>query len=357
MLIWMILGPIAAGLLSAILCAGVVRFRVLDMPDEVRKADIQDRPVPTSGGVGFIAATGLVLLSATISTAITRDLWIVGACVVVALGLGLLDDLRPLNSRIKLFGQLAIAVALVLIGPHVEAIAPGFGRLRDFGLYGGVFFSVLWLLTTTNAVNFMDGANGLSMGIGLFACIGFSAVAGWIGLFDLMLLMALLAGALAGFLVWNLPGKLFAGDAGALALGMALGGASLMIVQARPELVFIPPIILSPYLVDVVLTLIWRTKRKQPLFKAHTDHVYQVVLKSVPLHHWQLSIGHWMVAANCVALAVAATMIGFEMPLAVFTGVYLLGAFMHIRIRRAAAAIQAEKEAAEAAENQTTAEA
>ncbi len=350
MLGMMFLGPIGAVAGAFLACWLVLKIRVLDVPDEQRKSEIQNKAIPTAGGVGVIVAAAIVLAFTQQALVETR-LTILYGGVVLAMVLGLIDDLKSMNSTTKLLGQAAIACFIVGFGVNVEVIEPGFGKVRDFGLVGGGVFSILWLLAVTNAVNFMDGANGLSLGMALFACIGFSGAAGLVGEWELMLASAVLAGALVGFLIWNLPGKLFAGDAGALAVGMALGGFSLVLVRARPDLVFVPPILLSPFLVDVILTLIWRWRQRLPLHTAHSDHMYQIVLKAIPLEHWQLSIGHWMIAANCAVLGVAATMIGMEAPAAIFVGVTLLGVFMHIRIRRAAESIAATREVEAEASN------
>lgn len=341
-----------AAFLSLLLSRLIMAVGLMDAPDAARKAAVgHNRVTPSSGGAGFIPAmfAALVAFSPSLTSA-DPALLALGAGVLASMALGLADDRLAMGPRTKLLLQIMIAAAMAWYGVRAEAIEPGFDKVRDFGLYGGLALSVLWIATLANAVNFMDGANGLAMGMAMSAAIGFCAVFGFSGMPQLALAAGALAGALGGFLVWNMPGRLFAGDAGSLAVGAALGGFSLMLVKERPDLVFVPPILVSPFLVDVILTLNLRIKRKEKFWEAHADHVYQVVLRAVPLEHWQLSIGHWMIAANCAALGFAAAMIGHEAPLAIFIGVVLMGAWMHIRIRRAAIAAAEERAAKEAGE-------
>ena len=164
-----------------------------------------------------------------------------------------------------------------------------------------------------NAVNFMDGANGLAMGMALIAALGLSLCAAFTGAWTLALLSMAVAGGLAGFLVWNIPGKLFVGDAGAYFAGAILGGLGLEFVRLRPDLLFVPPMLLLPFLSDVLMTLAWRSMHGKKLFAAHRDHTYQIAMKA-GLHHWQVSLVHAFWALNAAVVAVASTILGGQMP-------------------------------------------
>ena len=328
-----------ACVLALLLCRLVLSIGIVDRPDSERKAAVgHDKPTPSSGGLGFILAVLIAYFGLGTLTQFSVDITVLvlSAGMGASLLLGLADDITAMSAKVKLFLQIIIALGMAMYGVRAEMIEPGFDKLRDFGLIGGTLLSVLWIVTIGNSVNFMDGANGLAMGMAMFASMAFSAIFGFCGAWELAILSGGLAGALAGFLVWNTPGRLFTGDAGSLAVGAALGGLSLLLVKLRPDLMFVPPILLSPFLVDVILTLNLRIKRGDMFWEAHSDHVYQVALREVPIAHWQLSVGHWMIAANCAVLGFAGAMIGHEAPLVIFMGVVLMGVWMHIRIRRAA---------------------
>jgi UDP-N-acetylmuramyl pentapeptide phosphotransferase/UDP-N-acetylglucosamine-1-phosphate transferase len=147
------------------------------------------------------------------------------------------------------------------------------------------------------------------------------------------LLAAALSGALVGFLVWNIRGKLYVGDTGALFTGAALGVLSLDLVRLRPDLLFVPPILLMPFLSDVLLTLIWRAKHGKKLSEGHRDHVYQIALKA-GLKHWQVAAIHAFWALNAAGIGLIAAIVGGQIPLIAFLVVLALATWVHIWVRR-----------------------
>jgi UDP-N-acetylmuramyl pentapeptide phosphotransferase/UDP-N-acetylglucosamine-1-phosphate transferase len=332
-----ITGLVAAALvalvLSVLLTRVVMTLGLTDAPTEARK--IQTHPVPTSGGLGFAPAA---LLAAFLVSAFV--LWRAGSSVLAgALGalpflvLGFLDDRLRLDSMTKLIAMVIFSLALVLAGVSVEFVIPAPGAVWPMPVAIAALGSVLWLVVVINAVNFMDGANGLSMGMGAIASLGLAVVAAMGGMWDVATLLIALSGALAGFLVWNVPGRLFAGDAGALFTGAILAGASLLIVKGRPDWLLVPPTILAPWLVDVLLTLIWRGAKGKPIFSAHRDHVYQIAMKA-GLKHSQVSAIHAVWATNAAALGVMAALVGGWAPLAVFTALVVVSGVVHTRVRK-----------------------
>lgn len=332
-----VLALIVAALGAFVLGLGLTRLVMAlgfrDAPTEARK--IQTHPVPTAGGLGFAAAA---LVAAFLVSAFVQ--WRAGPGAGVALGalpflvLGFVDDRLRLDSMTKLIAMSAFSLAVVLlsgVAPDRMIPAPGAVWLPPTAI--AALGSVLWLIVVINAVNFMDGANGLSMGMGAIAALGLSVVAALAGLWDAATLAIALAGALGGFLVWNVPGRLFAGDAGALFTGAILASLSLLIVRARPDWLFVPPIILAPWLVDVVLTVIWRASNGKQIFTAHRDHVYQIAMKA-GLKHWQVSAIHAVWAANATALGIVAALAGSWVPLLVFLALYAASAGVQMRVRK-----------------------
>ena len=332
-----ILGLIAAALgglfLGVVLTRIVMTFGLVDAPTEARK--IQSHPVPTSGGLGFAPAA---LMAAFIVSAFVE--WRAGLPVLIAavgaipfLVLGFIDDRLRLDSMTKLIAMAVFSLALVLLGVSVELLIPAPGAVWPLPVAIAALGSVLWLVMVVNAVNFMDGANGLSMGMCAIAALGLAVVAAMGGMWDVATLLIALSGALAGFLVWNVPGRLFAGDAGALFTGAILAGASLLIVKGRPDWLLVPPTILAPWLVDVLLTIAWRGAKGKPIFSAHRDHVYQIAMKA-GLKHSQVSAIHAVWAANAAALGVMAALVGSSAPLAVFVALVVVSSIVHMRARK-----------------------
>jgi UDP-N-acetylmuramyl pentapeptide phosphotransferase/UDP-N-acetylglucosamine-1-phosphate transferase len=323
----------AACAISAILCRLVMRLGVVDAPTEVRKQ--QAAPVPTSGGLGFavsaVAAAWVALRLGGLG--VSSDAWIVVAGAMAALVLGFADDARNIGARLKLGVMTLIAIAMAVAGVCVDQVEPWPGQSWMLPIGLAIAGSVIWLVLVVNAVNFMDGANGLAMSMSAIAAAGLGACAGVIEAWDIALLAFGVCGALIGFLVWNIPGRLFAGDAGALFVGAILAGLSLLLVQARPDWLFVPAIILSPFLTDVVLTLVWRASMGKPLFRAHRDHVYQIALKA-GLTHAQTAGVHAVWAVNATALGVVAAISGGYVPALTFLALQAAGVWAHLRARK-----------------------
>lgn len=298
---------VAAGLVpclvSLFVCWLMIRLGPKDAPDGGRKT--QGAPVPSSGGVGIVAgiAASLAALAALGADVVgilfaSPLIGLAGFAVFAAL-LGWLDDARGLPALAKLVALLGGAVAAALAG-------------TSFGWpWGaGVIVAAGWMFVMANAVNFMDGANGIAMGTALIILSALVLVMTPLaallpGAREYGLLMALLlaaAAAAGGFLYWNLGGKLYAGDAGALSVGGLIGAAS--IVYAREGSVFVPLTLALPLLVDVFMTLAWRARRGRPLMQAHRDHAYQLLLRA-GWPHLQVARLWWGMTAVCAGAVIA----------------------------------------------------
>lgn len=176
---------------------------LVDRPADPTLA-IHTRPVPILGGPAVIGAT----FGAAAVVGGRPAGMLIGA-VILALAAGIVDDVRPLPPAIRV---------LVLAGAGAM-LALGGLDLEPFGVFAGAA-TVLLVVTCANAANILDGQNGLAGGLGALAALGLGGLApagsGASGL------GFALAGALVGFLAWNLPGRIFLGNGGAYAVGTAL---------------------------------------------------------------------------------------------------------------------------------------
>lgn len=290
----------AAFLVSLIVCWLMIRLGPRDAPDGGRKT--QARAVPSAGGLGILAGIAAALAAASLAplpgmdnafAAIAQGALAGPMFLVLIAGLlGFADDRFNLPAGRKLGVLAAAALLAALYGPHITHFwlpglsPPGAALPLILALTG----AALWLFVMANAVNFMDGANGIAMGSAAIMLTAFAVIAapppGAAPGILLLILMAAVA-ALLGFLVWNLTGRLYAGDTGALAIGALVGGAGL--VAASVSSVWVAALAALPVLADVFLTLIWRARHRRPLMQAHRDHAYQLFLRA----GW----GHLKVAA------------------------------------------------------------
>ncbi len=318
---------------SLVLCRVMMSVRIMDAPTEARK--VQPHAVPTSGGVAVAIASALAVVSITELTDWNLDtvLFFVGGGALAALLIGLADDILNLRAIVKLLLLLAVTAVIAGSGIRADVLAPWPGAHVDLPLAIAVAGSMAWLVVVLNAVNFMDGANGVAMGMAAIAALGLAICGALIGAWTLALLAGALAGALTGFLVWNVPGKLFVGDAGAFFAAAILGGLGLELVRLRPDLLFVPPMLLLPFLSDVLLTLAWRARHGKKLFAAHRDHTYQIAMKA-GLKHWQVALVHAVWAINAAVFAVIATIMGKQVPAIAFVLLLLVSTWIHWRVRR-----------------------
>jgi UDP-GlcNAc:undecaprenyl-phosphate GlcNAc-1-phosphate transferase len=294
----------AAGASTA--AAGLVRLT--GPVDRPRARGSHDQPAATSGGVaimlgvavGVIAARALGLLD----FAGPRQAQALGLCLAASSLLGLLgagDDLLDLGPRLKLAAQLSLA-GLVVLAARVEALPLHPLPAVAFGPVLGGLGSALWIVVSVNAVNFMDGADGLAAGACALTLVAMSVGLKAAGADALALTALLGAAAAAGFLPWNFrQNRLFQGDAGALFLSFLL--ASLALLGARrdgigPLPLYFAPMALTPLLTDVLLTLLARARRGQPLLQAHREHLYQLWLAASPERtHRDLALRMWALTA------------------------------------------------------------
>jgi UDP-N-acetylmuramyl pentapeptide phosphotransferase/UDP-N-acetylglucosamine-1-phosphate transferase len=301
---------------SAAAAAGAAALVVWAGPlDRPRARGSHARPTVTSGGLAILVAAALGLLTTTFvgPVDLRTDLARVSLALAFAGALGLLgviDDLFDVGARTKLILQAlaGLTFAAMVARPETVAVAPGLTLV--LAPVVAVLGATLWLVVATNAVNFMDGANGLAAGC---VAIAFAALAGAgfaHGQPALAAAALTASAAVVGFLPWNLPaGRLFQGDVGALFCGFLL--AALAVVAATTEpgralSLYVVPFALTPILTDVLLTLVVRAARGASLMQAHRDHLYQVWLTRTGRSHAALAARAWGLTAVYAGVGLAA---------------------------------------------------
>lgn len=311
-----------AGLAAAAGTAVAVACGPVDAP---KARGLHAQPTPTGGGVAILLGTCLGVAALALGRQLSG-----GGALAAALGLAVLmgllgaaDDIRDLGPRFKLLAQAGLALAYAALFARVETLSTPLGPLT-LGPAVGVLGSALWIVVVTNAVNFMDGANGLSPGamILALAALGLSALAGGQPGVGAVALVAAAAGL--GFLPWNLPmGRVFQGDAGAL-FSSALF-AALLLMAAGPSgegavSLWFGPLALLVLLTDVFMTLLARARRRAPLLSAHREHLFQRWLIAEGATHAELSLRVWGLTV-LAALAAAGLVL---VPVGLRSGVFAL---------------------------------
>jgi UDP-GlcNAc:undecaprenyl-phosphate GlcNAc-1-phosphate transferase len=253
-----------------------VRFGFVDRPDSRRK--VHSSPTPRMGGVAVVLAyfSALAGVALIVDTAPFLDVWAFVPGALVVFLVGIIDDLFGLLPGQKLAGEVLAALMLVWAGVHITGIA-GFA----FSPWIGCLVTVIWLVGCTNAVNLIDGVDGLACGIALLAAVTVVLI----GILDhrpgLALSAAPLVGALLGFLLFNFnPASVFLGDSGSLTIGFLLG--SCAVIWSAKSATFLgmaaPLMILMIPFVDTSLTILRRFIRQQPIFVGDRSHIHHRLL-------------------------------------------------------------------------------
>jgi UDP-GlcNAc:undecaprenyl-phosphate GlcNAc-1-phosphate transferase len=211
---------------------------------------------------------------------------LLGGGLMVALGM--YDDKYELNARTKLIMQLVIALLVALAGIRATVFIPS--KLASYLL------TVLWIVTITNAMNFLDNMDGLCAGIGLVCAGLFAFIAGIQHQYFVCLIALALAGALLGFLPHNFkPATIFLGDAGSHFVGYMLAVLPICVTFYRrgtPTLlpVLIPLLVLAVPLFDLVMVMWIRIRRGQPVYLGDVNHIsHRLVRLGLP-QSWAVTL-------------------------------------------------------------------
>ncbi|MDD2704328.1 MAG: MraY family glycosyltransferase [Acidocella sp.] len=272
------------------------------MPDRPDTRKAHTYTTPKSGGVGIVCAflLGVLLLYRYGQVSRLAEGYFIGviAAAVLMAAVSLLDDLLNLSFLVKLATQFVAAAAAAASGLWVHSLAlPYYGEM-ELG-WAGLPLTMFFLLFVTNAMNFIDGLNGLAAGVTLIACLFLAGIAGLHGGFFVYTASLLLAGGVLGFLPYNFPrGKIFMGDVGSQFCGfmLALFGVAATRFQGVPLSFLLVPFLLSGVLYDVAFTLIRRLVAGENIAKAHNGHLYQVVRRAgmdarlVAVIHWGFAV-------------------------------------------------------------------
>ena len=272
-------------------------------PDERR---IHTRVTPLGGGVAMFVAFLLAMLVASqlsplqsVFQGSSEPLGLVlGATVIF--GVGLLDDFREMSAPAKMAGQVLAAMVLVFLGVTMFQFKIPFVGFLVLSPQMTPLLTALWVVVITNAVNLIDGLDGLAGGVvaiaaGALAVYGLRLVdLGVLPADNLGPLIAVIAfGVCLGFLPHNFhPARAFMGDAGALFLGLLMAAATMVIGGRTPEYsgqayfffapLFIPVFILGVPIADMAFAFVRRTARGTSFHTPDKDH----------LHHRLLRLGH-----------------------------------------------------------------
>jgi UDP-GlcNAc:undecaprenyl-phosphate GlcNAc-1-phosphate transferase len=262
-----------------------IRLRLVDRPDGRRK--LHARAIPVAGGPAILAAvcggvlTALALpgpLSAQARAVAPHLVGLLLAGLVIC-GVGLVDDFVGLRGRHKLLGQLAAVAVVIACGVRIQVLDL-LGWDLDLGLLA-VPFTAFVLLGAINALNLIDGMDGLLSTVALIICLALGAIA-WFGGRDVTACVALaLAGALAAFLRYNFPpATVFLGDSGSMLIGLTVGVLAISSSLKGPATVALaaPTALLAVPILDTTAAILRRKLTGRSIYSTDRGHLHHRLL-------------------------------------------------------------------------------
>ena len=250
-----------------------IRIKAVDVPRDSRR--MHKTPIPRLGGLAiFLGFLVSILIFGRTGPQMAAIL--VGAILLVALGM--VDDVVALKPGIKFLGQIVAALIPTLAGVVITRFTTPFSAGGYFNL--GIFsipVTILWIVGITNAVNFIDGLDGLACGVSAIATVTMFVIAVLYSEYQIALMMAALAGACLGFLPYNMnPAKIFMGDTGSMFLGYILAVTSIQgLFKFYAVISFaVPFILLGLPIFDTAFAIIRRLAHGQSPLQADRGHVH-----------------------------------------------------------------------------------
>lgn len=269
-------------LLTGLMRKYALRANVIDIPNARSSHSL---PTPRGGGVAivitYITACILAWNAEMLPTPVALTVICSGGLISI---IGFCDDRGHVSARWRLLVHFcAAAIALALLGGF--PIFKIFGNAYSLGPIGYILgaLGIVWIL---NLYNFMDGIDGIA-GVEAITASGSASVLLFIldAPFYSWAMPLLLASAVFGFLVWNLPpAKIFMGDAGSGFLGFILAILAILSSQVSADLFWSWMILLGLFIVDSTTTLIRRLLRGEKVYEAHRNHAYQHAAQRLGRH-------------------------------------------------------------------------
>lgn len=258
------------------------KIGAVDRPNSNRK--IHTKCTPRLGGLSiYISFIVTIALNYNILDNHLKGL-LVGSLLIVACGI--LDDMKELTYKTKLVFQILAALMLIFNGISIDKISlfmSGSGKYIDLGALS-IPITILWVVGVTNAINLIDGLDGLACGLSAISSIFLCIVSISTGNIPVALLLIIIAGASLGFLPYNFnPAKIFMGDTGSLFLGFSLAALSIQgtVKYATTIIVVIPLLTIGLPIYDTLVTIIRRFIQGKPIMAPDKQH----------FHHRMLSLG------------------------------------------------------------------
>ena len=281
----------------------------VDVPND---RSLHSRPIPRIGGWGVIPAA----IAASFFFGAVQ--WPLAGLATLLFAVSYLDDRIGLPILVRLTMHAVVSVTWVIFGPANLPLL----------LAGIAAFSIMWWI---NLYNFMDGANGLAGGMGFIGFLAYAVAAISHDMMPLALWSLALAGASAGFLLFNFhSARVFLGDCGSVPLGFFVGALGLWGWSGGAWPAWFPFLVFASFFLDATVTLLRRMMNGEPFWRAHAEHYYQRLIRSgwshphTALREYVLMAASASLATAMLTWSVSAQYVGLVTAAGVFVGLAIL---------------------------------
>ena len=292
--------------LTPLVRLAALRLGVVDHPERRKMHQV---PVPLLGGAAivisfFTVTLGVwVLLPDLLADEIGKLPGLLAGALAICL-LGVYDDWKGARVWVKFVFQIVAAGIVVMAGVKADVFTNPLGESFQLG-WLGIPLTIFWIVGVTNAINLIDGLDGLAAGTGAIASLALCAVGALSGNPLVAILALILAGSCLGFLPFNLyPARIFLGDTGSMFLGFILAGLGVAgsLKATAATVLILPIVVLGVPVFDTLWAILRRTRRHMNPFVPDRDHIHHRLVR-VGLHHRHVVLVLYFV---CLFLGVSA---------------------------------------------------
>ena len=254
--------------------------------NKFNKRIFKEKKASRIGGISvfFSILLSMLFVQLALSSTVLQDLdeiinvpLLILAIVIIFI-LGLYDDFMGSNVFSKILFQVIAASIIYFGGLNIAEISIPFIGSQNINAVLSFLLTILWVCGITNAVNIIDGINGLAAGISFFALLSLGVLAFIASQISLVVIVAVLLGVIVGFYPFNFPkAKIYLGDSGSLVIGFILAALSMATIQRKASVamvLLIPIIILFLPIFETIVTIIRRVYKGNNIFKRDTDHLH-----------------------------------------------------------------------------------
>ena len=249
----------------------------IDVPKDNRR--VHNKPTPKLGGLGIYSAFLFGYMIFGQQNIIMNSILIASFIIIIY---GIIDDIKTLQARYELLGQLLAACVVTFYGGLLLQDITFMGHAIDFGIFAYPI-TIFFILGCTNVIRLIDGLDGLSSGISSIFYLTIGIIAFFQGRVESLeiILAFIMLGATLGFLLHNFhPAKLFAGESGSAFMGFMIAIISLLGFKGTLLTSLIVPLsIIAIPILDTLLAILRRILRGSPIFEADKDHLHHQFLK------------------------------------------------------------------------------